>query len=395
VNRDQILDAPFHVPFLRNAGFVGREDDLATLHGLLQKVGAVGVRPAALTGMGGIGKTRLAVEYVYRYAGAYPGGVYWVNAAEPLQAELARLAIEVGLDAGGGAGSERTMRLGLAFAGYLRERPEALAVFDNVEDPLALRSPAPGFIPEALGCRLLFTTRRRDLPSTFASVEVRVLPPEAAVDLLLSSDGRRHLLAGSDVGARAEAATICRMLGHLPLAVALAAAFLDQNPEVALADYRGRLAREGVLATVDDGDVAPLDLPTRHDAAVGATLRLQWRALEGTARKNQEARLLLTAAALLGEAAVMPRARLALLTGLRDRAEDGHPARLGSALRVLHGLWLVEELTEQEIRLHPLVREFAERQIEGRGSCRSSSVSGSCSRRGGVICASRRSTSAC
>jgi hypothetical protein len=84
VSRDQILDAPlgppgkaegppFRVPFLKNAGFVGREDDLVRLHGLLQKGGAVGVRPAALTGMGGIGKTQLAVEYVYRYAGAYPG----------------------------------------------------------------------------------------------------------------------------------------------------------------------------------------------------------------------------------------------------------------------------------------------------------------------------------
>jgi len=56
-------------------------------------------------------------------------------------------------------------------------------------------------LQEALGCRLLFTTRRRDLPSTFASAEVRVLPAEAAVDLLLSSEGRRHLLAGSDAAA--------------------------------------------------------------------------------------------------------------------------------------------------------------------------------------------------
>lgn len=65
MNRVRILDAPFRVPFLRNAGFVGREDDLERLHALLQKGGAVGVRPAALTGMGGIGKTQLAVEYVY------------------------------------------------------------------------------------------------------------------------------------------------------------------------------------------------------------------------------------------------------------------------------------------------------------------------------------------
>src|SRR5271170_2838639 len=107
--------APFAVPFLRNPSFVGREDDLARLHALLQKGAAVGVRPAALTGMGGIGKTQLAVEYAYRYAAAYPGGVYWVNAAQPLQAEFARLAIVVGLSAGEGPESERIMRLALAF----------------------------------------------------------------------------------------------------------------------------------------------------------------------------------------------------------------------------------------------------------------------------------------
>jgi predicted ATPase len=54
---------------------------------------------------------------VYRYADAYPGGVYWVNAAEPLQAEFARLAIEVGLDAGGGAVSDTEVSVRVGRAG--------------------------------------------------------------------------------------------------------------------------------------------------------------------------------------------------------------------------------------------------------------------------------------
>src|SRR5262249_610128 len=69
-----------------------------------------------------------------------------------------------------------------------------------------------------------------------------------------------------------------------------------------------------------------------------------------------------------GEAAQVSRARLSLLTGLRDQAEGGYPARLGSALRRLRDLSLVEELTEQEIRLHPLVGEFADQKIDGRGA---------------------------
>src|SRR6185503_18322766 len=148
-------------------------------------------------------------------------------------------------------------------------------------------------------------------------------------------------------GERAEAAAICQALGYLPLALVLAAAYLDQNPEIALGDYRGRLGREGVLATLDDNELEANDLATRHDAAVGATLRLSWDGL-----KSDEAKRVMQAAALLGEAAQVPRARLALLSGLRDRGEGGRPARLGSALRRLRDLSLVEELTEEEIRLH-------------------------------------------
>jgi hypothetical protein len=354
--------APFRVPFLRNPGFVGRDDDLARLHDLLQKGGAVGVRPAALTGMGGIGKTQLAVEYVYRYRGEHPGGVYWVNAAEPLQAEFARLAIEVRLGAEDAPEAERQRRLALAFAGYLEARPDALAVFDNVEDPLALRSPGPGFVPEQLGCLLLFTTRRRDPDSPFETVDVRVLPEDIALRLLLSGGARRALLDGGPAAEINAARVICASLGCLPLALVLAAAFLARYPRIALGEYLARIRKEGALVAADAAKVDRRKLGTLHDAAVGATLRTQWDAIAG-----EDAKLVLKAATLLGAAALVPRARLALLTGLADEAQPGYPAPLEEALRELGGLSLVEELTEREIRLHPLVREFAEKQIEERG----------------------------
>jgi hypothetical protein len=237
---------PFLVPFARNPGFVGRAADLVKLHGLLQRGEAVGVRPAMLTGMGGIGKTQLAVEYVHAHREAYPGGVYWVNAAMDWQSEFARLAVDVGCSAGDAPEAERWRRLSLAFARYLAERPEALIVFDNVEDPRTLRAAGLGFIPTELGCRLLFTTRRRDAGKHFTSVEVSVLPEEAARALLLSE----RFAAGHH---ELEAATaICRRLGCLPLALALAGAFLGQRPEIELGEYRDRLDEEGCLAAVDE-----------------------------------------------------------------------------------------------------------------------------------------------
>lgn len=348
----------FVVPFPHNEHFVGRDDDLQRLHAALQKGETVGVRPAMLTGMGGIGKTQLAVEYAYRYQSDYPGGVYWVNAAQDWQDELASLAIRVGLRKDDVPESERRLRLVLAFADFLNDHPNTLIIFDNVEDPRLLRTPAPGFVPTELNCSLLFTTRRRvpDLP--FESIEVRVLPEMAALELLLSTEARRELLLrlrNENIDPEIDAArTICRSLGYLPLALALAAAYLGKYPRISLAGYLRRLEKEGGLETVDASGADPLDLPTRHDAAVRATLKSQWDVLE-----NEDARLVLQAAALLGEAVQIPRARLVLLIGLSDESTEGFPTPLEQALVVLHDLWLVEDLTEQEIRLHPLVGQFA------------------------------------
>jgi len=76
------LDPPFLVEFKENPGFLGRSDDLERLHAALQSSGtagereAVGIVPAGVTGMGGIGKTQLAVKYVYQYRHHYPDGIY-------------------------------------------------------------------------------------------------------------------------------------------------------------------------------------------------------------------------------------------------------------------------------------------------------------------------------
>jgi hypothetical protein len=71
----------------------------------------------------------------------------------------------------------------------------------------------------------------------------------------VASEERRTVREGGDEGELAAARAICRMLGDLPLALALAGAYLGQNPEIPLGDYRDRLAREGALAAVDDSGV--------------------------------------------------------------------------------------------------------------------------------------------
>lgn len=355
----------FLVPFPQNEHFVGRDDDLQHLHAALQKGEAVGIRPAMLTGMGGIGKTQLAVEYAYRYQSDYPGGVYWVNAAQDWRDELALLAVQVGLRADDVSESERRLRLVLTFVDFLDAHPNALLILDNVEDPRLLRTPAPGFLPSELTCHLLFTTRRHTPDLPFESIDVDVLPEQAAFELLLYSTARREILArlkagsiGPETGA---VRTICKSLGYLPLAIALAAAYLGKYPQVSLMGYLRRLEKEGGLETVDASGIDPLDSPTRHGTAVKATLKSQWDALQ-----SENARLALRAAALLGEGIAIPHARLALFTGLSLESEEGYPAPLDEALLALYDLSLIEKLSGGEVRLHPLVRKFAEATLTDR-----------------------------
>jgi hypothetical protein len=133
--------------------------------------------------MGGIGKTQLAVEYVYqcRKRRGYPGGIFWINAALPLAqgfAELGTRLRPVTLDQSPNHQLRATFEL-------LGRRPDALIVFDNLDDPAQLdrpigREPAPSTMP----CRILFTTRRRDL-GRFQPIELSVLPEEPALNLLL------------------------------------------------------------------------------------------------------------------------------------------------------------------------------------------------------------------
>ena len=341
----------FTVPFPRNRDFVGRELDLTNLHAALSGGGPVGILPAGLTGQGGMGKTALAVEYCHRQRDAYPGGVFWVNAAEPLAQGFASLGCVIDP-----ANFDRPIPRQIdAAARYLNSHPDALLVLDNVEEPASLSRPvATGLIPAHLPCRVLFTTRRRDLPRRCRRVEVTVLPADAALALLLSQRSVTQAITGPEQKIAAE---ICAILGHLPLALEIAAAHL-RRPRLSLAQYRLALLERGALAVVDDpkGKVSADDSATRHTAAVAATLAEQWKSLE-----SDDARLLLRVAGQLPAAAQIPVARLGLLAGISDEDDIfGSPLELATA--ELENASLIEKLQADELRLHPLVREFAAAQ---------------------------------
>lgn len=340
---------PFLVPFRRNPDFVGREAELVALHELIQRVDSpVGIRPPVLVGLGGIGKTQLTIEYAYRYREHYPDGVFWLNGSNPLLNEFASLAEVLGLV------DKEASRERAAYQawGFLDVLPSALVIFDNIPEAAALNIPfSLGLIPANLRCCTLFTTRQRVFPREFQPFEVKVLPETAAMSLLLRSRQEINHTSHPDWGI---ARIICASLGWLPLALEMAAAWLEVYPDVTLAGYLERLRTEGGLATIDDTDLRPEDLPTRHEAAVAATLHTQWSVLT-----DENAKLIFRAAGQLQEGELLPLHRLGLLTGVSAVCEPGYSSSLTQAVKKLQVASLIEELTNNRLRLHPLVREFA------------------------------------
>jgi len=222
--------------------FVGREQDLARLDGLLGEA-----RLVTLSGTGGTGKTRLAVEAGARVAGRVPDGV-WL-------AELAGIA-DPGLVAAqvmGALGVRQAGDVPVLEALIWRLRAaELLLVLDNCEHLLdACAQLAGALLRAAPGLRVLATSREPlGLPGeVIYPVRPLGLPPEtagareagqaAAVRLFLDRGSAARGGSAGEVAPVAVAERICRTLDGLPLAIELAAARLGT---LSAAEIEARLA---------------------------------------------------------------------------------------------------------------------------------------------------------
>ena len=230
---DQSYDANVHptviewnVPYARNPFFTGRDEALASLRTNLETSKRAGLTQA-LRGMGGVGKTQMAVEYAYRYRDRYRA-VLWVSADTEItiKTSLVEIGMKLGLVDPRDPDHNRAVA---AVKKWCDRNSRWLLVFDNADHPQLLKP----FLPFAPQGHILVTSRAHVLDSVgiVTPLNVAEMPTNEAVDFLFVRTGRSPTSDERDA-----ASALATELGCLPLALEQAAAFVTAN-DTSFRDY--------------------------------------------------------------------------------------------------------------------------------------------------------------
>lgn len=326
------------------ADFTGRTREVGELlRSLSGTAPSAGVALVSVAGMGGVGKTTLAVHTVRRLAGEFPDGQLYVEmggheGGEPLDplAALARLLRELGVPE-----EEIPDNVDLA-AGRYRSVLAGRRVLVLIDDAVSSAQVRP-LIPGTAGSAALITTRRQliDLAGV-QQLQLDVLPVEDAVQLLAAVVGDGRIEQELDA-----ARAVAELCGGLPLALRIAGSYLAGRPERAVEDLAKELGSEGARLAVLSAD----------DKGVRASIKLSVDALAADPRQLAQ-----TAARAFPVISVLPGiefslriAAAALGVGLRA-AED--------AIEHLVDVHLLETPTLHRYRLHDLVRAVGRETAE-------------------------------
>jgi tetratricopeptide (TPR) repeat protein len=340
------------MPFAHNPLFVGREEELRALAHRLRagETSAVGeIQLAAASGLGGIGKTQLAAEFVHRYGRYFEGGVFWMSFAEPaaVSAEVAACGRSLDLHPSYDA-LPLDQQVRLVEDVWARPVPRLL-VFDNCEEEDLLGH----WRPRTGGARVLVTSRRQrwDRSLGVQSVPITTLPRPASLELLRKF---RPDVPQEDPALSAIAAE----LGDLPLALHLAGSFLEryaEAPEGQPAAYLEALRQGGLLQHPSlQGKFAGIS-PTSHEAHVGRTFALSLEKLKPEDETDALALALLARAVHFAPGEPIPRDLLLKTMDIEPEAR----LQAEDALGRLTALGLLESGKAGALVMHRLVAEFA------------------------------------
>lgn len=346
---DVSLDTPrsthlWSITHRRNPFFTGRSEILDQICTAFQSRQASGLI-LALSGLGGVGKTQIALEYAYCYRDLYQA-IFWVNAStrDTLSTDLLMLASLLDLS----KQQDQEEIIIRAVKHWLAVNPGWLLILDNV-DSLEM---VLDFLPLYSRGDVLLTTRLQVLGTIAHSIEVAEMTGNEGVTFLLR---RTKLLApGMPLDqvtpeSRQEAANIVDELGGLPLALDQAGAYIEET-SCGLSQYLQRYNSHRKELLLRRGSY-----PINHPEPVATTWQLSFQEIQEKWPTSAE---LLTLFAFL-DADSIPEELLihgAPKLGPILCKVVGEPLKLDSVLEPLHAYSLIRRSPEHSLTMHRLVQ---------------------------------------
>jgi tetratricopeptide (TPR) repeat protein len=211
-----------NLPYPRNLNFTGRESLLANLRAVLDSGDTVAL--TAITGLGGIGKTQLALEYSYLFWDEYDV-IWWVRSEEPatLAADYAMLAKYLNLPEKDAADQTLTIN---AVKRWLENNSEWLLVFDSAQNPHDLKR----YVPRSRANHIIITSRNPDWSGTAKPLTVIIFDRNESIAFLIKRTEQNDEKAAN---------ALAETLGDLPLALEQAGAYI-LAAAISISDYLER-----------------------------------------------------------------------------------------------------------------------------------------------------------
>ncbi|ELS02352.1 putative ATPase [Xenococcus sp. PCC 7305] len=272
---DEITGIPNNLPRFKSNYFVGRDADLNNLHQLLQKSKSVAI--SAISGMGGIGKTELAIQYALKYQDQYPGSICWLRAREDIGTQIVQFAK---------SSLNLHVRDDLDLVGQVQycwnhwSEKNSLVILDDVPNyGEYYRKNIQAYLRSVKSNIKILSTSRQKPGKNIEHLDLDILSPKAAFALIIS------LAEDSQIDFEQEKESLerlCKWLGYLPLGLELVGRYLDLHPTFTIGK---------VIQKLEERKLDARSLIHRQDSdmvgqlGVAAAFDLSWNEIPSTAQE--------------------------------------------------------------------------------------------------------------
>jgi tetratricopeptide (TPR) repeat protein len=331
---------------LQQAYFVGRDQELLQIARTIKQ----GSTCLITTGIGGAGKSSLASEFAYRYGSYFAGGVFWLSFAD-----LQNIANEIA-DCGSKLRlfhEKEDLTLEERVERVKNEWQKAiprLLIFDNCDQLTATqcRSFLSEYLPTVGGCRVLITSRNSLWPTDTKLSRLALDMLERAESIKLLQHYRADL-------SYSDADQIADVLGDLPLALTLAGRYLadvaDESygqPSVYLRNLRAKMLDHASTKTDEQGE-----------RSVQAAIALSYQRLDP--EQDTLAIELLEHASYFAPSQPFSKTWLQACIADYDPNDEEQGQQRKQALNRLLELGLLEQLDQDQLRIHGLIANYCQR----------------------------------